>query len=739
MLPNRQHTSYKPEYWGGIECTINRVNDRFLDQLHFAGHYHRGDDIDRIAELGITKLRYPVLWEKHQPVYDVVPEWGYTVKRLEQIRKHNIVPIAGLLHHGSGPSFTNLADDNFPTLFAAYASAVARKFPFLEYYTPINEPLTTARFSGLYGLWYPHKKNDASFAKMLLNQAKGIILAMQEIRKINPGAKLVQTEDLSKTYSTPSLNYQARFENERRWLTYDLLCGKIQPGHAIWDYFMRLGIPESTLNFFVENATYPDVMGCNYYITSERFLDDRLDKYPAHLHGGNEIQEYADVEAIRISHGNPCGLTLILKEAWARYQLPLAITEVHLNAGREDQLRWLHEIISSCREAAKSGVDVRAITFWSLLGAYGWNNLLTSESMDYEPGAFDLRSTPPRSTAIAGYIKNITRGENDCHVLSQQQGWWCKSNRFHTKEKVNNSEGDCTEEKKNIVITGKTGTLGNAFARICGERNIDYLLTGREVLDITNKENIHCFLDANKPWAIINTAGYVRVDEAESDKHSCFEINTLGPALLAKACRERNIAFATFSSDLVFDGKKNVLYCENDKVNPLNVYGHSKALAEEKVLAQNPSALIVRTSAFFGPWDRYNFAHSVLKTLSRGEKFVASSDVFISPTYLPHLVHTVIDLLIDGEKGIWHLCNKGAVSWKDFAVQIAEGAGYHGRMIEAVEQKDLNLPAKRPGYSALASGRGALLPSLDDAITCFFKECNSLPTNTKMFIEKNVI
>ncbi|MEO7961621.1 MAG: glycoside hydrolase, partial [Ginsengibacter sp.] len=125
MLPNRQHTSYKPEYWGGIECTINRVNDRFLDQLHCAGHYQRGDDIDRIAELGITKLRYPVLWEKHQPDYDVVPEWGYTVQRLDQIRKHNIVPIAGLLHHGSGPSFTNLADDNFPTLFAAYASAVA--------------------------------------------------------------------------------------------------------------------------------------------------------------------------------------------------------------------------------------------------------------------------------------------------------------------------------------------------------------------------------------------------------------------------------------------------------------------------------------------------------------------------------------------------------------------------------------------------------------------------------------
>ncbi len=636
MSTKRQHTSCKPEYWGGIECTINRVNDRFLDQLYLAGHYQRDDDIGRIAKLGITKLRYPVLWEKHQPQHGMPPEWSYTAHRLEQIRKHNIVPIAGLLHHGSGPAFTNLADDNFPKLLATYASAVARKFPFLEYYTPINEPLTTARFSGLYGLWYPHKKNDVGFAKMLLNQVKGIILAMKEIRKVNPAAKLVQTEDLSKTYSTPSLQYQARFENERRWLTYDLLCGKIQPGHAMWDYFTRLGTPESMLNFFIENATYPDVMGCNYYITSERFLDDRLGKYPSHLHGGNEIQEYADVEAIRVNHENSCGLTLLLKEAWERYQLPLAVTEAHLNAGREDQLRWLHETIRSCSDAVNSGVDVKAITFWSLLGAYGWNSLLTSESMDYEAGAFDLRSTPPRSTAIAEYIKDITSGKDNCHVLSQQEGWWHKSNRFHIKEKINNTASHCFEKNRNIVITGKTGTLGNAFARICSDRNIDYLLSGRDVLDITNEENIHCFLDANKPWAVINTAGYVRVDDAENDSQLCFQINTHGPALLAKNCKERNIRFITFSSDLVFDGEKNIPYCENDTVNPVNVYGLSKVMAEEKVLSQNSSSLIIRTSAFFGPWDKYNFAFDVLTTLSRGEKFITASDVFISPTYIPH-------------------------------------------------------------------------------------------------------
>ena len=84
---------------------------------------------------------------------------------------------------------------------------------------------------------------------MLLNQLKGIVLAMKEIRKINPLAKLVQTEDLSKTTAVPSLRYQAAFENERRWLTYDLLCGKIRPGHSMWNYFLRLGIRKEPLIF----------------------------------------------------------------------------------------------------------------------------------------------------------------------------------------------------------------------------------------------------------------------------------------------------------------------------------------------------------------------------------------------------------------------------------------------------------------------------------------------------------
>ena len=91
-------------------------------------------------------MRYPVLWEKHQPCPDTEIDWTCTEKKLDSLRAHGIKPIAGLVHHGSGPAFANIHEDSFPEKLAEYAQKVAEKFPWIEYYTPINEPLTTARF-----------------------------------------------------------------------------------------------------------------------------------------------------------------------------------------------------------------------------------------------------------------------------------------------------------------------------------------------------------------------------------------------------------------------------------------------------------------------------------------------------------------------------------------------------------------------------------------------------------------
>ncbi len=716
--PNQQLST--PELWGGIECTINRVGDQFSDQLLMSGCYGDDNYLNAITSLGIKTIRFPVLWERHQPVRNQVIDWSWTDRQLHKLRDRNIEPVAGLLHHGSGPAYTDLMDQRFPELLADYARQVAVKFPWIKYYTPVNEPLTTARFSGLYGLWYPHKQDNKSFLRMLLHQLKATVLSMRAIRLINADAKLVQTEDLAKIHSTPLLKYQRDFENQRRWLSYDLLCGKVNAKHPLFRFFLKNGITKEDLGFFTDNPCPPDIIGVNYYITSERYLDENLGYYDECTHGGNGKHRYADVEAVRVK--KTIGIRKLLHEAYRRYHLPIAVTEVHLGCTRDEQLRWFKEIWTEANRAGREGIDLRAVTAWSLLGAYDWNSLLTRHSGHYEPGVFDNRNYAMRKTAIAKLITSIANNKDYDHPVLKDQGWW------HREERLFEAHKKPARAKKKasmppLLIAGKTGTLGQAFARICAARNIHFTLLSRQELDILNPSSIESAIDHFKPWAFINATGYVRVDDAENDITNCFRVNANAPGLMANACRIHSIPFVTFSSDLVFDGNKRDPYTESDSACPINVYGRSKAYAEQLITKADPDSLIIRTSSFFGPWDSYNFAHHVLETLKRSQTFQAC-DAVISPTYVPDLVNATLDLLLDEEKGIWHLCNNGDTSWVDFAIELALRAGYSENKIQSLRTGDMNWQARRPAYTAMKSSRGISLPKLDSAIDAFFIERN---------------
>lgn len=141
------------------------------------------------------------------------------------------------------------------------------------------------------------------------------------------------------------------------------------------------------------------------------------------------------------------------------------------------------------------------------------------------------------------------------------------------------------------------------------------------------------------------------------------------------------------------------------------------------MLREFPSALIIRTSAFFGPWDSMNFITITLNKLAAKIQVAAANDQIVSPTYVPDLVHNSLDLLIDGEHGRWHLANRGAISWLDLARQVAELAGLDTAPLEGCSSHQLGLVAPRPRYSALSSERGMLLPSLDDALSRYLHEC----------------
>jgi dTDP-4-dehydrorhamnose reductase len=719
-----------------MECTVNRVGDEYVDQTVCSGHHERLSDLDRIAGLGVRAVRYPVLWERVAPDSLERADWGWVDERLGRLRALGVRPIAGLVHHGSGPRHTSLVDPAFPAGLAAFAQAVAERYPWLDAYTPVNEPLTTARFSGLYGHWYPHGHNALTFARALLTQCRAVVEAMAAIRRVNPAAQLVQTEDLGKTYSTPRLAYQAAFENERRWLTWDLLRGAVGREHPMWGYLRWVGVDEADLAWLLEHPCPPDVVGINSYITSERVLDEHLLGYLEDRRGGNGRDAYADMEAARVRAQGIGAWGVLVREAWERYHLPIAVTEVHIGSTRDDQLRWLWQAWTSCQALRdQQGVDVRAVTVWSLFGAFDWDHLVTCGHGSYEPGAFDVRAPEPRPTALAWLMRQLASGTSVEHPVLETPGWWRRPDRFWAPplwtEPPASGEvdvgraPDSSAPRRPLLITGATGTLGRAFARLCQARGLAHRLLSRQDMDIADSRSVQRVLHDLQPWAVINTAGYVRVDEAERDADRCRRENVLGPAVLAAACAARGTRLVTFSSDLVFDGAKGAPYLESDPVAPLNMYGRSKVEAEQRVLSADPSALVVRTSAFFGPWDAHNFVYHALRALAAGEVFVAADDAVVSPTYVPDLVHTSLDLLLDGEQGIWHLANAGAMSWLELARCAAELAGVSTRTLHGRPTAALELAAARPRFSALSSERGWVMPSLEDALARFLKECET--------------
>lgn len=702
-----------PEWWAGVECTVNRVGDRYADQLRRSGHHERASDLDLLAALGVRALRYPVLWERHAPDGVERADWRWSDARLHRLRALGLRPVVGLLHHGSGPRHTSLIDPGFPAQLAAYARACAERYPWVRDWTPVNEPLTTARFSGLYGHWYPHGTNEATFHRALLHQVQGTILAMEAIRSVIPEARLVQTEDLGRTWSTPRLAYQAAFDNERRWLSLDLLTGRVTPDHPLARFLLDRGVSEAELAWLREHPCPPQVLGINHYLTSERYLDERLERFPPATHGGNGRDAYADVEAVRAcAILGPQG---ILREAWQRYRLPLAVTEVHLHCTREEQLRWLLEVWRAGCALRAEGIPFLAITAWAAFGSYDWTSLLTRDDGTYEAGLFDLRGGSPRPTAAAALVRSLAHGQEPRHPLLAVPGWWRRSVRllYPSDEPLHHEAVPASLPP--LLITGN-GALGRAFARHCARRGIPYRVTGREELDLADPAAVAAALDRDRPWAVVNAAGFARVGEAERDPERCWRDNLQGPVQLARAAAARSLPFVTFSSHLVFDGQAQRPYVESDEPSPLNVYGRCKCEAENAILAAHPRPLLIRSAAFFSPWEE-NLATRVLRALAAGRSWQVHDGIVQSPTYLPDLVDTVLDLLIDGEHGLWHLANAGTISLPGFARLIATTAGLDERLVQPTPP-----PPYLPRFSALTSERSVLLPSLETAIARFHQE-----------------
>jgi dTDP-4-dehydrorhamnose reductase len=403
------------EVWASPEPTVARIDrDRWRDQLRETGHEARESDIDRIAQLGVRATRYPVLWEKVAPHDPQARDYRWAARRLGGLMERGVEPIVTLLHHGSGPTYTSLLDPAFPTLFAEYAAATARRFPWVRRWTPINEPLTTARFSTLYAAWHPNAFfDDAAFGRAVVNEALAIAYATERIRDVVPGARFLLTEDLqSFTAADEGVEAYVAHKRERTYLSCELLQGRIADGHPMHRYLVeRCAIDPAELRQLERRPQPPDVMGWNYYPNSERWLESE---------GGGRHRNVGlvDVAPERMD------MRALLRAAHARLDLPFALSEVHVLGNERERARWMIQRHADAVAVRAAGVPVVAFGAWAAFGMVDWTSLLCRVEHVREDGIYTFAGPDgvPERTLVADVVEALAAGR--IPLAPAEPGWW---------------------------------------------------------------------------------------------------------------------------------------------------------------------------------------------------------------------------------------------------------------------------------------------------------------------------
>ena len=268
------------------------------------------------------------------------------------------------------------------------------------------------------------------------------------------------------------------------------------------------------------------------------------------------------------------------------------------------------------------------------------------------------------------------------------------------------------------LIIGKNGQLGREFLRVLGGDSagvgagVSVSSVGREECDITDLNQILNLFEAIKPDIVINCAAYNQVDKAEEDYIEAFKVNSIGIRNIAFASKKYNSFLVHYSSDYVFDGKKeNGLYTEEDIPNPLNEYGKSKLMGEQLLKEEIERYLIFRVSWVYGE-GKQNFIYKLMQWAKNSEYLKIAYDEISVPTSTRTIADTTLKAIENGLTGLYHLTNSGYASRYEWAKEILKIKNID-KFIKPVSSDIFELPAKRPKFSAMSNEKIKSLLDID--------------------------
>lgn len=379
----------------GIECSYPTIRNGTyrMDQLEATGHYDRWrEDLQLTRDLGIRFLRYGIPYHRINTRPDRY-DWSFPDEVLPEMRRLEIEPILDLCHFGMpdwlGNSFQN---PEFPEAFAAYARAFAERYPWVKFYTPVNEIFICAKFSAQFGWWNEQETGDRTFIMATRQLVKASLLAMQEILAVQPQAIFVQSESSERTHTVCGCSHaleQADWENQIRFLALDLLYGH-EVRADVLACLRENGMPEDEYRWFMTNELATRcVMGNDYYAANERILQ----------HDGT------------VSHvGEVFGWYLVTREYYERYRKPVMHTETNKEQA-DDAVAWLWKQWQNVLRMRHEGVPVLGFTWYSLTDQVDWDSALREPNGNVNAlGLYDLqRKIRPVGEAYQELIHEFER------------------------------------------------------------------------------------------------------------------------------------------------------------------------------------------------------------------------------------------------------------------------------------------------------------------------------------------
>src|SRR4051812_6480725 len=363
----------------GIENSIPTIQGgrTRVDEMEKCGHYQKwSEDFDLLRDLDVRFLRYGPPLHRTWLAPDRY-DWDFADLTFGSLREREVVPIVDLCHFGVPDWMGNFQNPDFPKLFRTYAREFARRFPWVQLYTPVNEMFICATFSAYYGWWNEQLTSDRAFVTALKHIVKANVLAMHAILEVRPDALFIQSESSEYFHAqNPAAIKPAEIMNARRFLSLDLNYGR-RVDSEMYEFLLDNGMTREEYHFFHEHdVKHRCVMGNDYYVTNEHRV-----RPDGHTEPAGEVFGYDE----------------ITWQYYERYRLPVMHTETNLNEGPrgDEAVYWLWKQWANVLRLRNKGVPIVGFTWYSLTDQVDWDTALREDNGRVNPlGLYDLERKP---------------------------------------------------------------------------------------------------------------------------------------------------------------------------------------------------------------------------------------------------------------------------------------------------------------------------------------------------------